>query len=102
MENLDTLMNEALARETARVAVTDFVLDVQAPSVAWQHRDKGRTALEGMLYNEALILQVTLELIREDVEEARAEGVSWARIGKALDMPAEMAASAFGGEVIEP
>ena len=87
-------------RDTARQALVDLVLEhndeglpLTAPDVPWSD-------IEPMLRTEGQLLDALLTMIREDVLQAREDGVSWNGIGTALGMPAETVALAYGGELI--
>ena len=93
---LDDLMQDIQDRNTVRVAMTDWLIGGHAPGDAWQARDPRRTTIEGALRSEALVLGAVLDLLREDVQEARDEGVPEDAIIAALDLPAEIASMALG------
>ena len=93
---LDDLMQDIQDRNTVRVAMTDWLISGRAPGDAWQARDPRRTTIEGSLRSEALVLGAALDLLREDVQEARDEGVPEDAIIAALDLPAEIASMALG------
>lgn len=93
---LDDLMQDIQDRNTVRVAMTDWLIGGHAPGDAWQARDRRRTTVEGSLRSEALVLGAVLDLLREDVQEARDEGVPEDAIIAALDLPAEIASMALG------
>ncbi|MBK0332048.1 hypothetical protein I8D64_11625 [Brachybacterium sp. MASK1Z-5] len=97
MENLyDLLCDE----EAARNLIIDGTGGPEDPGSAWKRRRSSRTAIEGILRGEALIMHAALQLIREGVESAREEeGLSWEAIGAALDMTPETVALVYGGEV---
>ena len=88
---LEELMQDMHDRNTVRVAMTDWLIGGQAPGDAWQARDSRRTTIEGSLRSEALALGAVLDLLHEDVQEARDEGVPEDAIIAALDLPAEIA-----------
>jgi len=88
---LDDLMQDIQDRNTVRIAMTDWLIGGHAPGDAWQARDSMRTMIEGSLRSEALVLGAVLDLLREDVQEARDEGVPEDVIIAALDLPPEIA-----------
>ena len=88
---LDDLMQDMQDRNTVRVALTDWLIGGRAPGDAWQARDPRRTTIEGSLRSEALMLGAVLDLLHEDVQEARDEGLPEDTIIAALDLPAEIA-----------
>ena len=92
---LDDLMQDMQDRNTVRVALTDWLIGGRAPGDAWQARDPRRTTIEGSLRSEALVLGAVLDLLREDVQEARDEGLREDTIIAALDLPAEIASLAL-------
>ena len=93
---LDDLMQDMQDRNTVRIAMTDWLISGRAPGDAWQARDPRRTTIEGSLRSEALVLGAALDLLREDVQEARDEGVPEGVVIAALDLPAEIASMALG------
>lgn len=85
--------------------MTDWLIGGHAPGDAWQARDPRRTtvegslrseAVEGSLRSEALVLGAALDLLREDVQEARDEGLPEDTIIAALDLPSEIASLVLG------
>ena len=88
---LDELMQDIRDRDAARVALTDWLISGQMPGGDWQERDPRRTTIEGSLRSEALVLGAVLDLLHEDVQEARDEGLPEDTIIAALDLPAEIA-----------
>ncbi|GAA1003955.1 hypothetical protein GCM10009551_079450 [Nocardiopsis tropica] len=88
---LDELMQDIQDRNAARVALTDWLICGQMPGSDWQNRDPRRTTIEGSLHSEALVLDAVLGLLREDVQEARDEGLPETAIIAALDLPPEIA-----------
>ncbi|QQB13220.1 hypothetical protein [Brevibacterium casei] len=97
---LDDLMQDMHDRNTVRIAMTDWLIGGHAPGDAWQARDPRRTTIEGSLRSEALVLGAVLDLLREDVQEARDDGVPEDAIIAALDLPAEITSLALG-EVLQ-
>src|SRR5699024_2325709 len=93
---LDDLMKDIQDRGAARDALTDWLISGGTPGDAWQTRGPGRTTIEGSLRSEALVLGAVLDLLREDVQEARDEGLPEDTIIAALDLPAEIASLALG------
>ena len=93
---LDDLMHDIQDRGAARDALTDWLLSGRAPGDAWQARDPRRATIEGSLRSEALVLGAVLDLLREDVQEARDEGLPEGTIIDALDLPSEIASLALG------
>lgn len=55
-----------------------------------------RAAIESSLRSEALVLGAVLDLLREDVQEARDEGLPEGTIIAALDLSSEIALLALG------
>ncbi|MCI2265754.1 hypothetical protein [Sediminivirga luteola] len=90
------LMKDIQDRGAARVALTDWLISGRAPGDAWRARDPRRTTIEGSLRSEALVLGAALDLLREDVQEARDEGLPEDTIIAALDLPSEIASLALG------
>lgn len=93
---LDDLMKDIQDRGAARVALTDWLISGRPPGDAWQARDPRRTTIEGSLHSEALVLGAALDLLREDVQEARDEGLTEDTIIAALDLPSEIASLVLG------
>ena len=93
---LDDLMKDIQDRGAARVSLTDWLISGLAPGDAWQARDPRRTTIEGSLRSEALVLGAALDLLREDVQEARDEGLPEDTIIAALDLPSEIASLVLG------
>ncbi|WP_346922192.1 hypothetical protein [Glutamicibacter creatinolyticus] len=93
---LDDLMKDIQDRGAARVSLTDWLISGRAPGDAWQARDPRRTTIEGSLRSEALVLGAALDLLREDVQEARDEGLPEDTIIAALDLPSEIASLVLG------
>ncbi|MDN6137045.1 hypothetical protein [Corynebacterium sp.] len=93
---LDDLMQDMHDRNTVRIAMTDWLIGGHAPGDAWQARDPRRTTVEGSLRSEALVLGAALDLLREDVQEARDEGLPEDTIIAALDLPSEIASLVLG------
>jgi len=93
---LDDLMQDMQDRNTVRVALTDWLIGGRAPGDTWQARDPRRTTIEGSLRSEALVLGAVLDLLHEDVQEARDEGLPEDTIIAALDLPPEIASLALG------
>ncbi|MBV7293208.1 hypothetical protein [Corynebacterium sp. TAE3-ERU16] len=93
---LDDLIQDMQDWNTVRVALTDWLISGRAPGDAWQARDPRRTTIEGSLRSEALVLGAVLDRLREDVQEARDEGVPEDAIIAALDLPAEIVSMALG------
>ena len=94
---LDDLLQDMHDRNTVRVMLTEWIINGHTPGHAWQARDHRRTTIEGFLRSEALVLGAVLDLLREDVQEARDEGLTEATIIAALDLPPEIASVALGG-----
>lgn len=93
---LDELMQDIQDRDAARVALTDWLISGQMPGGDWQARDPRHTTIEGSLRSEALVLGAALDLLREDVQEARDEGLPEDTIIAALDLPSEIASLVLG------
>ena len=93
---LDDLMKDIQDRGAARVSLTDWLISGRTPGDAWQARDPRRTTIEGSLRSEALVLGAALDLLREDVQEARDEGLPEDTIIAALDLPSEIASLVLG------
>lgn len=94
---IDELMQDIRDRDAARVAMADWLISGQMPSSDWQARDPRRTTVEGSLRSEALVLGAVLDLLREDVQEARDEGLPETTIIAALDLPPEIVSLILGG-----
>ncbi len=93
---IDELMQDIQDRDAARVALTDWLISGEMPGSDWQARDPRRSTIEGSLRSEALVLGAVLDLLHEDVQEARAAGLPESTLITALDLPPEIAAMVLG------
>ncbi|MDK9661428.1 hypothetical protein [Propionibacterium freudenreichii] len=97
----DSVYDLLVDDDCARTFVLDNIGLPGRPGAGWGCRDPRRSAIEIDLRGAMLLTRATLALIRDDVEEARQEGLAWAAIAEALDLPAETVQLIYGGVIRE-
>ena len=82
--------------DCARSLITENVGSPDGPGWDWADRDPRRSVVEGMLRGMMLVAREALDLVREEVDVARGDGLTWQTIADALDMPVETVEFIYG------
>ncbi|ALN14372.1 hypothetical protein [Acidipropionibacterium acidipropionici] len=89
---LDLLMDDMRARDT----ILEENFDPESGGLRWASRSATRSIIAGVIRNGVLLTRAAAILLREDVAQAREDGLSWDEIAEALDTTAAEAERRYG------
>lgn len=89
---LDLLMDDMRARD----ALLEEDFDPESGGLRWASRSATRSIISGVIRNNDLLIRAANLLLREDVAQAREDGLSWDEIAEALNTTAAEAEARYG------